>query len=180
MKKKMRRFDVGGDVRERAMRYAAMANDSGEESEGQKAMLREQAGREYGMKGEEPPKAPALKPAAPKSAASSSSPAPAPSTRVSMGSQNEARIHRAVNLPIQMQSLVRRDNQRLTTRMYVVFSGPEMKPIIASVLIAPVSVWARRTMPKISRLLVDIRGNILQNVGQLGYNALLRMLIVGV
>jgi hypothetical protein len=79
-----------------------------------------------------------------------------------------------------MQSLVRRDNQRLTTRMYVVFSGPEMKPIIASVLIAPVSVWARRTMPKISRLLVDIRGNILQNVGQLGYNALLRMLIVGV
>lgn len=90
MKKKMRRFDVGGDVRERAMRYAAMANDSGEESEGQKAMLREQAGREYGMKGEEPPKAPAPKPAASSPPKAASSPAPAPSTRVSMGSQNEA------------------------------------------------------------------------------------------
>jgi hypothetical protein len=74
-----------------------------------------------------------------------------------------------------MQSLVRRDNQRLTTRMYVVFSGPEMKPIIVSALI--VLVWVRRTTPKIS---LGIRGNILQNVGQLGYNALLRMLIVGV
>lgn len=90
MKKKARRFDVGGDVRERAMRYAAMANDSGEESEGQKAMLREQAGREYGMKGEEPPKAPAPKPAASSPPKAASSPAPAPSTRVSMGSQNEA------------------------------------------------------------------------------------------
>jgi hypothetical protein len=63
MKKKVRRFDVGGDVRERALRFASLADkDSTEESEAQKEMLRGQAGREYGMKGEEPPKSAAPKP----------------------------------------------------------------------------------------------------------------------
>jgi hypothetical protein len=63
MKPKTRRFDVGGDVRARALRFAALADkDSSEESEGQKEMLRKQAGREYGMTGEEPAKSAAPKP----------------------------------------------------------------------------------------------------------------------
>lgn len=82
MKKKIRRFDVGGDVRSRA--YAWLEEQK----------LKEAYGDE-GKSAPEPKPAPrdAAAPksaAAPKPTASSSSPAPAPSTRVSMGSQNEA------------------------------------------------------------------------------------------
>ena len=60
MKKKVRKYAEGGnpniseDVRERALRFAALANDPA----AQEAMLRSQAGREYGLGGEEPPKLP--------------------------------------------------------------------------------------------------------------------------
>jgi hypothetical protein len=75
MKKKVRKYAEGGnpniseDVRERARRFAALADDPA----AQEAMLRSQAGREYGLSGEEPPKLPP-----PSRAASQAAPAQRP------------------------------------------------------------------------------------------------------
>lgn len=92
MKKKARRYGVGGDVQERAMRYAALADDPEAQAAFQRRVHEEQqAEAETSDRGRAGTTSAAPRAAAaPKSAASSSSPAPAPSTRVSMGSQNEA------------------------------------------------------------------------------------------
>lgn len=92
MKKKTRRFDEGGSVRERAMRYVDLADKPEEQAAFQRRVHEEQQAEAEASDRRRASTTPAAsKPAASSaSSASSASPAPARSTRVSMGSQNEA------------------------------------------------------------------------------------------
>lgn len=98
MKKKARRFDEGGSVEQRAKFFAALADKPEEQAAFQRRIHEQQQAKaeasdreRAGTTSAAPRDAAAPKSAAaPKPTASSSSPAPAPSTRVSMGSQNEA------------------------------------------------------------------------------------------